>query len=514
MKTESTIKEYTLQDLISLFLSKLFTIIAVTLVFGVAAYCIAYWVMPRKYSSHISMYVQSYTAEMADSASSAELRGSVSTSKQLLNTYIEVLKDDAVMTDVGNQLAKYFTPEALRECFSLRDGSPTPSSLRSCIRINAVTDTTVLTVTTTTKNAEISAAVCNYLSRVAQKYLDKAVGVGSINYIATARIYETPVSPNIPRITVMGAGIGFALIILEILAIDFFDNTIKGTQDLSDKFNIASLGEIQSMGGGDKKKNKKKGAKNNDRSKMLLTDKNTPFNVIESYKSIRTNITFGLSTQKRKVFAVSSANPGEGKSTTAANIAIAFSQAESKVLLIDADMRKPVQHKTFRVSNIDGLSTLIGKMSTMEDAIKRNVLPHLDVLPAGTCPPNPSELLASEQFAELIETLSSRYDYIIIDTPPVNVVSDAIVLRDVIGGVLFVLRYGSTTYDDVDEAMKKVELAEAKTIGFIMNDVKFEHRGGYYARDKYSYYKYGYSKKGYGYGYGSNKPKDQNPAND
>ena len=85
---------------------------------------------------------------------------------------------------------------------------------------------------------------------------------------------------------------------------------------------------------------------------------------------------------------------------------------------------------------------------------------------------------------------------------------------DVIGGVLFVLRYGSTTYDDVDEAMKKVELAEAKTIGFIMNDVKFEHRGGYYARDKYSYYKYGYSKKGYGYGYGSNRSKDQNPAND
>lgn len=494
MKTENTIKEYTIRDLINLFLSKLFTIIVVTLVFGVAAYCIANWVMPRKYSSHISMYVQSYTA---DSATDAELRGSVSTSKQLLNTYIEVLKDDAVMTDVGNQLAKYFTPEALRECFTLRDGSVTPSSLRSCIKITAVTDTTALTVTATTKNAEISAAVCNYLSRVAQKYLDKAVGVGSINYIATARIYETPVSPNIPKITLLGAAIGFALIIFEVLAIDFFDNTIKGTQDLSDKFNIASLGEIQSMGGGnDKKKKKNKNKKSNDRSKMLLTDKNTPFNVIESYKSIRTNITFSLSTQKRKVFAVSSANPGEGKSTTAANIAIAFAQAESNVLLIDADMRKPVQHKTFRVSNIDGLSTLIGKMSTVEDAVKRNVLPHLDVLPAGTCPPNPSELLASEQFAELIEKLSERYDYVIIDTPPVNVVSDAIVLRDVIGGVLFVLRYGATTYDDVDEAMKKVKLAEAKTIGFIMNDVKIEHRGGYYAKDKYSYYKYGYSNRG------------------
>ena len=171
---------------------------------------------------------------------------------------------------------------------------------------------------------------------------------------------------------------------------------------------------------------------------------------------------------------------------------------ENRVLLIDGDMRKPVQHKVFKVSNIDGLSTLISKMSTVEDAVKRNVQPNLDVLPAGTCPPNPSELLASEQFAELIEKLSVHYDYVIIDTPPVNVVSDAIVLRDVIGGVLFVLRYSSTTFDDLDEAMKKVELAEANTIGFILNDVKLEHRGGYYARDKYSYYKYGYS-NGYGY---------------
>ena len=439
------------------------------------------------------MYVQSYTAGIA---TDTEMRGSVSTSKQLLNTYIEVLKDDAVMADVGEQLVKNFEEGSLQECFTISDGKVTASSLRSCIKITAITDTTALTVTVTTRNAQVSAAVCNYLSRVAQKYLDKAVGVGSISYIANAKIYETPVSPNIPKITLIGAAIGLVLIMLEILVIDFFDNTVKSSQDISEKYEKAILGEIQSIGSGMGDKKKKK--KNTDRSRNLLTDKNIPFNVTESYKSIRTNIMFSLSTQKKKVFAVSSANPGEGKSTTAANIAIAFAQMENRVLLIDGDMRKPVQHKVFKVSNIDGLSTLIGKMSTVEDAVKRNVMPNLDVLPAGTCPPNPSELLASEQFAELIEKLSVHYDYVIIDTPPVNVVADAIVLRDVIGGILFVLRYGSTTYDDLDEAMKKVDLAEANTIGFILNDVKIEHRGGYYARDKYSYYKYGYSSYGYG----------------
>ena len=485
--------EYSLKDLVNLFLNKIFTIIAVTLVFGVAAYCVANWALPRMYSSHLSMYVQSYTAGIA---TDTEMRGSVSTSKQLLNTYIEVLKDDAVMADVGEQLVKNFEEGSLQECFTISDGKVTASSLRSCIKITAITDTTALTVTVTTRNAQVSAAVCNYLSRVAQKYLDKAVGVGSISYIANAKIYETPVSPNIPKITLIGAAIGLVLIMLEILVIDFFDNTVKSSQDISEKYEKAILGEIQSIGSGMGDKKKKK--KNTDRSRNLLTDKNIPFNVTESYKSIRTNIMFSLSTQKKKVFAVSSANPGEGKSTTAANIAIAFAQMENRVLLIDGDMRKPVQHKVFKVSNIDGLSTLIGKMSTVEDAVKRNVMPNLDVLPAGTCPPNPSELLASEQFAELIEKLSVHYDYVIIDTPPVNVVADAIVLRDVIGGILFVLRYGSTTYDDLDEAMKKVDLAEANTIGFILNDVKIEHRGGYYARDKYSYYKYGYSSYGYG----------------
>lgn len=495
-------KSYTLKDILNLYIGKLFQIIVVTLVFGVAAYSIANWVMPKKYSSHISMYVQSYTAGVA---TDSELRGSVSTSKQLLNTYIEVLKDDAVMREVANYLEKVFAnePERLSNCFTISNGTISTSSLRSCIKITAVTDTTALTLTATTKDAEISAVICSHIASIAQKYIDKAVGVGYISSIGNARIYHSPVSPNKTHITLIGAIIGLILILLEILLIDFFDNTIKGTQELSEKFKIASLGEIQSINGGMGGDKKKKGRRKEDRSKMLLTDKNIPFNVTESYKSIRTNITFSLSTHKKKVFAVSSANPGEGKSTTAANIAIAFAQAENHILLIDADMRKPVQHKTFRVSNIDGLSTLIGKMSTAEDAIKRNVLPNLDVLPAGTCPPNPSELLASEQFVELIDRLSEQYDYIIIDTPPVNVVSDAIVLRDVIGGVLFVLRYGSTTYDDVDEAMKKVELADATTIGFILNDVKFEHRAGYYARDKYSYSKYGYSNKGYGYGYGN-----------
>ena len=476
---------YTIRDLINLFLNKIWTIVAVTLVFGVAAFCVARFILPLQYSSHLSMYIQSYSSLNVQDENTIS---GVSAAKQLINTYIAVMKDDAVMNAVSRELVKDFDADVLTESLSVSGGEITASSLRSCLSITSETDTSALRVTATTKNPELSAAICNALAKVAPKYINDAVHAGTLNTIGTAKVYKNPVSPNKPRITLIGMAVGFFLIVAEILVIDFFDNSIKSKQEITKKYNKAILGEIQNIGG-EKKKKKDKKLPSVARNRNLLTDQKIPFNVIESYKSIRTNITFSLATKKRKIIAVSSANPGEGKSTTAANIAIAFSQMENKVLLIDADMRKPVQHRTFKVSNSSGLSNLISQMSTVQESIKRNVMPNLDVLPAGTCPPNPSELLASEQFKDMLGALSVNYDYVIIDTPPVNVVSDAMVLSDMIGGILFVLKYGSTAFDDVDEAMKKVELADANMIGFILNDVKIEHRPGAY---KYSYSNYGY----------------------
>ncbi|MBR4212210.1 MAG: CpsD/CapB family tyrosine-protein kinase [Oscillibacter sp.] len=233
--------------------------------------------------------------------------------------------------------------------------------------------------------------------------------------------------------------------------------------------------------------------------RKLITDENIPFNIVEGYKSIRTNIVFALGTAQRKTIVISSASPHEGKSTTAANIALAFAQISERVLLIDADMRKPVMHRTFVVDNSTGLSTLIIAMSTAEDSIRRHVMGNLDLLPSGPIPPNPSELLASSQFADVLDALSQRYDYIIIDTPPMNVVSDAMSIRAV-GGVLLVVRYGQVNYEDISGTMKKMELSGANMLGFVVNDV--ERRPPGYGR--YGYYGYRY---GYGYGYGRRRTK-------
>ena len=152
-----------------------------------------------------------------------------------------------------------------------------------------------------------------------------------------------------------------------------------------------------------------------------LSDK-SKFAIVESYKSARTNIMFSLSADDNKVFAVTSYSKGEGKSTVSANLAISFSKMEKRVLLVDSDLRRPNLHNIFKVENTAGLSNIIGKMVDFDDVVHRGVLPNLDILPSGTIPPNPSELLCSNRFINLFNRLSNEYDYVIFD----RVVKDAL----------------------------------------------------------------------------------------
>ena len=485
-------QSYSIKDIIRLLLSHIWLIVVITIIGAGVAFGISRFFLPLQYSSHITMYVQSYTG-ITENANNVN---NISNSKQLVNTYMEVLKDDAVMNAVAEKLSKQFDENVLSENFTIIDnGKITPASIRSCLAISSVTDTSAVKVTATAENAEVAAAICNDLTHVAPQYVEEAVGVGSINTIDTAKVYNTPVAPNTLKNTAVGAAAGFMLIVLIIFLIDFFDNTIKDTDALGKKYNKAIIGEIQVFGD-----NKKKRETDDDHVK--LTDKETPFHIIESYKSIRTNLSFALSTVEKKVFAVSSANPGEGKSTTSANIAIAIAQSGSHVLLIDADMRKSVQHRIFELVNKKGLSTAVSKMHTPDECIQKNVMENLDVMTAGPIPPNPSELLASEMMEQMLNELSEKYDAILIDTPPVNVVTDAMELAKSVSGIVLVVRYGRTTDEDVDNVFKRVEMANMNLLGFILNGVKSKH-AGYYS-------KYGkgknYYKKGYGYGYYGAKP--------
>ncbi len=232
---------------------------------------------------------------------------------------------------------------------------------------------------------------------------------------------------------------------------------------------------------------KKKNEKNGELRTETISDKSR-FAIVESYKAARSNIMFSLSADDDKMFAVTSYSKGEGKSTVSSNLAISFSKMEKRVLLVDCDLRRPNIHNIFKVENSIGLSNIIGKMCEFEDVVHRNVIPNLDLLPSGTIPPNPSELLCSARFVSLIRELYESYDYIIFDTPPIGVVADALLLKDLIAGFVVVLRERSTTHGDLQNMLDSIKLADTKILGFIKvgceTSKKRSRRGYYY----YQYY--------------------------
>ncbi|MBQ7288528.1 MAG: CpsD/CapB family tyrosine-protein kinase [Clostridia bacterium] len=217
-----------------------------------------------------------------------------------------------------------------------------------------------------------------------------------------------------------------------------------------------------------------------------------PFAVVEAYKTVRTNLQFVLAGHSKKQIVVSSPLMEEGKSTTAINMAIAFSQLGCKVLIVDADLRKPSVHKKLRVQNTDGLSSVLVDLCPFSDAVE-TINANLDVLTSGPLPPNPSELLSSERMKTLLRDLEQKYDYVFIDTPPVNIVSDALVLAPKTNGIILVVRDRSTTHEEMKKALNYIEFAKTHYLGTILNGATDSQNGNY--RRKYSkkyHYRYAY----------------------
>lgn len=213
------------------------------------------------------------------------------------------------------------------------------------------------------------------------------------------------------------------------------------------------------------------------------------FQVQEAYKTLRTNIRFSSSGKK---FCITSGLAGEGKSITALNVAISFAEAGQKVLLIDGDLRRPSMARLLVENGAPGLSNVLAGLCIEEKVIHKDQMPNLDVMFSGEIPPNPSELLSSESMAALLERLEKKYDYIFIDTPPVNIVTDACVVGSLMDGVLFVVRQNRSDRDSVRKGVNQLKIAGVKLLGFVFNAADAK-QGKRYSR--YSAYKY----RGYGY---------------
>ncbi|HBY18875.1 MAG TPA: hypothetical protein DEH00_06860, partial [Candidatus Marinimicrobia bacterium] len=297
-----------------------------------------------------------------------------------------------------------------------------------------------------------------------------------------------PVSPkkkmNVLLGGILGLGLGIGIIFLK----EFLDNTIKTKEDLVKKgiTTLAVIPEIDEM----KTAKKARSVNNTEVSQYqsrLITHFDPKSPVSEAYRSMRTNIELSGVDKSIKSVVITSAGPGEGKSTTIANLAIAFAQMDQKTLLVDTDMRRPVLQKVFKVPRVPGIADIITGTNTIEECIHETSVENLYILPSGNLPPNPSEMLGSKKMREIYQTLTEQYDKIFFDAPPIIAVTDASLLAKLCDGLVVVVKSGVTHDEALDQVQNIVQQIKLPMLGAVINAITPKHmKGGSY----YYYYRY------------------------
>ena len=217
------------------------------------------------------------------------------------------------------------------------------------------------------------------------------------------------------------------------------------------------------------------------RDLVVLKQPKSP--VSEQYRTIRTNITYSSIDKEIKSVLFTSSTPGAGKSTTAANVAIAFAQAGKRTLLLDADLRRPTVHYTFEVQNQRGLSTGIVNDIYAEELVRATDVENLDLITSGPIPPNPSELLASNKMTQFFKVVSMQYDMVIVDSPPILAVTDGQLLSKMVDGTILVSNVETNNRDSLTHAKELLEKADANMLGVVLNNKRIKDEG-----DSYYYY--------------------------
>ena len=310
----------------------------------------------------------------------------------------------------------------------------------------------------------------------------------NVRVMDRAEIPGAPYTPDVANNLLMALLAGVTLALGVAFGLEYLDDTIKTPEDITRKLRVPFLGLVPAVAG----------------DKQPLLSGPVPHDFGEAYRALRTSLVFTSGGEKTRVIAVTSAQPLEGKTTTACNLAMVLAFGGSRVLLIDADLRRPGVHKALKMNNTVGLSHLLVGQARVREAIQRTSDPNFCVMTAGRTPPNPSELLSSERMRQLISNLSEGpFDWVVIDTPPVLAVTDAVVITPMVSGTVFVLGAEMTRRRLAERAVQMVLQTRPKLVGCVLNRVNFDRNKYYYSRY------YGYQYKSY---YGPAKQADGAPA--
>ena len=337
--------------------------------------------------------------------------------------------------------------------------SLTPEKLIALITVSQVNNTDLFKIQANNVNPVLAASIANS----AAQEVSKAVLEDNIRIVDQAEIPAFPVAESKRKNMLSAFLVGLVASLSLVFLLVYLDNTVKTPSDVKDHLGIPLLGLIgnDQMG--------KKGKKRSPNSLITVEQSKSP--ISESYRSIRTNIEFASLNSVTQRILVTSSGLHEGKSFTVANLAVTIAQSGKSVLVLDADLRNPTQHKLFGLDNEQGLASALVEDQDYQQYIRKTAVPNVMVLTGGPIPTNPAELVGSKRMKRLIQEVSAQYDMVIIDTPPIVAVTDAAILAQEVDGVILVLASGEVNKEHAQRAIELLDNVKAKILGAVLNKV-------------------------------------------
>jgi succinoglycan biosynthesis transport protein ExoP len=382
------------------------------------------------------------------------------TSERLTKTYSELIKKRPVLDTVIDELKLPFGPE----------------ELAGMIDVEVVGDTQLLRVSAESPDPDQARLIAGTMASafIVENTQNQLSRPGSVSVVEAATTPGSPVRPNVLLNTILGTLGGLILACGLAALLEYLDDTVKSPEEVEAAAGLTTLGGVarfhrpRSPEGG-----------------LVATRHRHP--VAEAYRMLRTNVQFSTLEKPAQTLLVTSANPGEGKTTTVANLALVMAQTGKRVIAVDSDLRRPTLHRFFGVGNGTGLTTLLlSGEPELDGCLKPTTFDNLWVLPSGPQPPNPSELLGSRRLESVLQTLKQSADVIVMDSPPALAVADASILASRVDGTLLVVDSGRTRAGSLERAKEALGRAKTNLLGAVLNKLTDRGRDYYYYRYYYA----------------------------
>lgn len=462
----NNLQKIDIKKLLIYFLKRAWIIIICATIGFAGMYYYSEYFKKDTYTAYATMYVINGNPNLVNYqyANISDLSSAV----QLLDTYMVVVRSKKVMDVVAERLNKQYP-------------GITTSFISSTLSMGSVADTGVMQIISVTSNAQLSADICNAVVDVAPAEIIRVVNAGSIEVIDYAEAPYAPDARNSRKKGLYGALAGGALAAGLFLILFVMNHKVTDMESLSDYYTPPVLAGI--------KREKKKAS----HPSAYLINSDSSLELIESYAKLRMNLLYTMVGKENKIVAITSAVSGEGKSTIAANLAISCAMSGKKVLLVDADMRRACQKDNFGYDEKSpGLSDVIVGNVHWWDAVLSTGRENLSILPAGQLPPNPAELLSLPSIKELFPQMQQDFDLVLMDLPPINIVSDPLVISSYVAGCLLVVRQNYSDHRAIKKSLMSVELTGMNPLGFVYygdNIIQSSYYNKKYYNKKYAYRK-------------------------